>query len=212
MKVTSTHNPHPSLYLLRHGETEWNVAGILQGREDSPLTQRGRAQAKALGTFLKNAGVTHLYASPLGRVQQTILEAKQEHETLSITLVEELVEIYHGSFEGVEKSRLVESNPEFWKQRDQSPHHKLTLPYPDGGESYLDAHNRIKPFVDRILAQASEGTPLAFIAHEGINRMVRGYVRGLAPIHSVDLRQPNNVAIKIATPFTDREELVTFHQ
>ena len=65
----------PPLYILRHGETEWNRAGRMQGHADSPLTARGRAQAAAQGTILAAAGVTALgvdfFVSPLGRARLT---------------------------------------------------------------------------------------------------------------------------------------------
>lgn len=57
--------------LIRHGETEWNVQGRLQGQKDSPLTTAGIAQAKALGRRLKEDHFTHLYSSDLGRTMET---------------------------------------------------------------------------------------------------------------------------------------------
>ncbi|HEX2137690.1 MAG TPA: histidine phosphatase family protein, partial [Microvirga sp.] len=63
------------IYLLRHGETEWNRAGRFQGRLDSPLTPRGREQARRTAEMLQgNIGTTHglaLCASPLGRARET---------------------------------------------------------------------------------------------------------------------------------------------
>jgi len=61
--------------LLRHGETEWNVAGRLQGSLDSPLTPLGREQARRLGAVLaRRLGgdrVPRMQTSPLGRAQET---------------------------------------------------------------------------------------------------------------------------------------------
>ena len=64
---------HPELLVIRHGETEWNRAGRLQGRMDSPLTDKGRAQAQAMGDWLARSGVADhaLLTSPLGRAQAT---------------------------------------------------------------------------------------------------------------------------------------------
>ncbi len=65
----------PEIYLIRHGETEWNRAGRWQGDLDSPLTETGRTQAARIGAALKNAGVgpeTHrFYTSPMGRARRT---------------------------------------------------------------------------------------------------------------------------------------------
>lgn len=63
----------PDIYVLRHGETAWNLEGRMQGRRDSPLTARGRAQAAAQGAALRAAGLAGLPArvSPQGRAQET---------------------------------------------------------------------------------------------------------------------------------------------
>lgn len=66
------------LYVLRHGETEWNREGRIQGARDSALTERGRAQAAAMGRALaveleRNAGPTIFLRSPLGRTRETSL-------------------------------------------------------------------------------------------------------------------------------------------
>jgi broad specificity phosphatase PhoE len=65
----------PELFVLRHGETEWNRARRWQGVLDSPLTEKGRAQALAMGDMLRSAGVTaasHLaLSSPQGRAMAT---------------------------------------------------------------------------------------------------------------------------------------------
>ena len=59
-------------YLVRHGETEWNVEARMQGRLDSRLTARGREQAVRTGEVLARLGVDHVFASPLGRVRETL--------------------------------------------------------------------------------------------------------------------------------------------
>ncbi|NUS70473.1 MAG: histidine phosphatase family protein, partial [Ensifer adhaerens] len=66
----------PSLILIRHGETQWNVAGRLQGRKDTPLTANGVRQALAIGLRLAER-IAHeeknltFWVSPLGRARQT---------------------------------------------------------------------------------------------------------------------------------------------
>ena len=59
-------------YLVRHGETEWNVEARMQGHLDSRLTARGRAQAVRTGEVLARLGVDHIFAPPLGRVRETL--------------------------------------------------------------------------------------------------------------------------------------------
>ncbi|NDV00439.1 histidine phosphatase family protein [Pseudoroseicyclus tamaricis] len=64
----------PDLYVIRHGETEWNAEGRWQGAFDSPLTAKGEAQARALGRLLASRGVAQshaLWCSPQGRARRT---------------------------------------------------------------------------------------------------------------------------------------------
>lgn len=58
--------------LLRHAQTEWNVQKLIQGRQDSPLTEDGAEQAKAWGRFFRKQGWTQILASDLGRVRETV--------------------------------------------------------------------------------------------------------------------------------------------
>ena len=57
--------------LIRHGETDWNVIGKLQGREDIPLNENGKIQAQYCGKALKNMVWTTIITSPLSRARQT---------------------------------------------------------------------------------------------------------------------------------------------
>ena len=52
--MAATAMPRPTIYYIRHGETDWNVAGRLQGRRDVPLNARGRAQASHCGEILRD--------------------------------------------------------------------------------------------------------------------------------------------------------------
>ncbi|MEK7139267.1 MAG: histidine phosphatase family protein, partial [Patescibacteria group bacterium] len=60
-----------SLYFARHGQTVFNLENRFQGLSDSPLTDLGKAQARRLGEFAKQAGVTNLIVSPRGRAIET---------------------------------------------------------------------------------------------------------------------------------------------
>lgn len=70
----------PTLYLMRHGQTEFNVAGLVQGHCDSPLTELGCAQVRAAGRWLAAQGImpTRLISSPLGRARATLSLLRSE--------------------------------------------------------------------------------------------------------------------------------------
>ncbi len=59
------------IYLARHGETEWNAVGRLQGATDIPLDEKGRAQARALGALLSGEGIVAVTTSDLSRARET---------------------------------------------------------------------------------------------------------------------------------------------
>ncbi|EIC86562.1 2,3-diphosphoglycerate-dependent phosphoglycerate mutase GpmB [Serratia sp. M24T3] len=59
------------VYLVRHGETEWNAARRIQGQSDSPLTEKGVFQARQVAERVRNEGITHVISSDLGRTKRT---------------------------------------------------------------------------------------------------------------------------------------------
>lgn len=80
------------IYLIRHGATDWNAMGILQGREDIPLNEKGIKQAEECGEKLKNSGVNFKYiaSSPLSRAYRTA-EIIAEHMGIERPIAEELL-------------------------------------------------------------------------------------------------------------------------
>lgn len=88
------------MILIRHGETVWNAEGRIQGQGDSPLTERGVAQARAVAKRLQNEQFTALYASHLGRVIDTAryIAAISGH---AVTIDERLQERAYGICEGL---------------------------------------------------------------------------------------------------------------
>ena len=91
----------PALLILRHGETEWNRAGRMQGALDSPLTETGRAQARRQGVILRAFGIEgwRWVASPQGRAAQTAAIAAQGLD-LEIATDDRLKEIGIGDWTG----------------------------------------------------------------------------------------------------------------
>jgi probable phosphoglycerate mutase len=93
------------IYLLRHGETEWNLDGRLQGQLDSPLTDLGRRQAQQLAELLATTfGETDLpviQASPLGRAQQTANLIRGRFATTLHLVEPRLAEVSFGDWEGL---------------------------------------------------------------------------------------------------------------
>ncbi|NVJ25895.1 histidine phosphatase family protein [Myxococcus sp. AM011] len=101
------------LILLRHGETEWNALGLLQGHRDSPLSAEGLRQADALAARLSTLSFTALYSSDLGRALQTArrIAAKTGHEVHADA---RLRERGLGILEGLTREEANQRHPEIF--------------------------------------------------------------------------------------------------
>lgn len=128
------------IYLVRHGETEWNSVGRFQGKLDSPLTENGTTQAEGIGRRLAEIGIeaNAFIASPLGRTRQTASIIASCGQFPALKFDDRLAEVSVGSWDGLTHididaqwpGRLDGSTPFDWFFRS-----------PDG-ESYEAAINR----------------------------------------------------------------------
>jgi len=132
------------LILVRHGESTGNAAGLLLGRIDAPLTERGLAQAKTLGASL--AGATRLIASPLERARDT---AAALDLGLPIEIDDRWVEIDYGEFDG---QPLGSVPAEVWRRWRSDPHYR-----PPGGETLAEAGGRVRSACEELFAGSTSG-------------------------------------------------------
>lgn len=101
------------VFLVRHGETEWNAQRRIQGQSDSPLTALGQLQAKQVGQRLISYGITHIISSDLGRTQQTAAIIA-EYLNCPILLEPRLRELNMGILEGRDIQSL-DKEEEAWR-------------------------------------------------------------------------------------------------
>lgn len=161
------------LLLVRHGETDWNAAGRIQGCTDTPLNARGRAQALALAGRLCGERPQRLYTSPLRRARETAAIVGAEL-TLEPETVEALREISFGVWEGCSWEEIQRRWPrEFaWCEGDRLRRS------PPGGESYGQLMERALPAVEAI-RRAPGGTAVA-ICHSAVIRAVLCALEGMS--------------------------------
>jgi broad specificity phosphatase PhoE len=127
------------LILIRHGESTGNAAGLLLGRIDAPLTERGLAQAKTLGGSV--SGVTRVVSSPLQRARDT---AAALDLGLPIEIDERWVELDYGEFDG---QPLGSVPAEVWQRWRSDPHYR-----PPGGETLAEAGVRVRSACEDLFA------------------------------------------------------------
>ena len=95
------------LYLIRHGETKWNIEKRCQGHTDIPLNETGLAQAEKLGHHMRDVPIDAVYASDLGRATQTGEQVARQHG-LPVQQREGLRERFYGEWEGLSFEQIAE--------------------------------------------------------------------------------------------------------
>jgi broad specificity phosphatase PhoE len=134
------------ILLVRHGETDWNLAGRFQGRSDVPLNQKGVEQANALASALGGESLAAIYSSPLVRARETARLIQVFHPSAPLYEEEGLVEMDLGEFEGIEGPRWAEKHADFRKAWRDNPA-SVTMP---GGESLQEVQARAMATLERI--------------------------------------------------------------
>ena len=175
------------LFLLRHGQTEWNVAGRYQGRLDSPLTALGERQAEALGRALahKAQGLGEpliAHVSPLGRAQRSA-DLAGRHLALDRRIEPRLAEVNLGAWDGL---TIVEIEAEFPGAMAGTTHFDWYFRGP-GAESF----ERLCDRVSRWLGELDDQATVAF-THGVTSRIVRGLYLGLNKTEMLTLPVPQD--------------------
>lgn len=169
---------HTTLYLVRHGATEANLARPprLQGRRhDAPLARLGVRQAEATRDFLAGRGITVCYSSPLLRAVQTATIIAAPHG-LAPTTLEAVNECDVGRWEGLDWQTIRYLDAEAHRDFMADP---ASHGYP-GGESFADVHRRVAPALERLLVQHA-GQSILVVAHHVVNRTYLAGLLGLTP-------------------------------
>ena len=164
------------ILLVRHGETEWNLQRRHQGRFDSPLTERGEAQAHAIGQLvgtLPNYATARIVASPLGRARRTAeIICQRLDPAPELSFDDRLRELSLGSWDGLTYSEIEMCSPGIF---DGEGRHDWCFRSPDG--------ERYETFSARVGGWLSEGVdaPLVIVVTHGmVSRVLRGLYANLS--------------------------------
>jgi probable phosphoglycerate mutase len=174
-----------TLFLIRHGETAWNAEGRFQGILDSPLTDRGIAQAEACGRRLAKVGgtVDAFHASPLGRTRQTAAILRKFGRYPETHWDARLQEVSLGSWDGLIDADIDAGWP---GMLDGASPHDWFFRAPDG-ESYEATMDRVSAWL-----RGLNGTVVA-VSHGLVGRLIRGAYMGLARDAALRLPVPQDV-------------------
>lgn len=194
------------IYMIRHGETVWNVASKLQGHANVTLSDNGRRQAELLGSRLSGLKFDQFYASDLARAYETARIIAQYHNNQDIKTLPELREINFGRWEGFSINEIQGIYPEEIKQWWKTP---LQTRVP-GGESLGDLVKRVVTVVKNIIESRSGGNIL-LVTHGGVIRSVVGTVLGMDLNEHWRLRQDNACLNIIDFPEWNKGILMLFN-
>lgn len=158
-----------TLYLVRHGETDWNKQGLIQGQQDIQLNQTGRQQAEKLQPFFQSHEVDHYYSSDLKRAHETGVIAT---ESMSIQIQQDngLRERCFGKYETHTRKYIRETwDPDFFHKSKGEPDGPI-----EGAEGILDFQKRSVDTISKIAVRHS-GQRLAIFTHGGVIRSWLSY-------------------------------------
>ncbi len=150
------------LWLVRHGETEANVAGLYSGHAPTPLTERGIAQAQTLGTLLRNVPVDNVLCSELERARHTTQLILGERE-VPVRNMPELNEMFFGDWEMRHHRDLAREDAEnyaVWCNDWQNA-------TPTNGEGFQEFSQRVERFIAQ-LADYKASQNLLVVSHQGV--------------------------------------------
>ena len=150
------------LILVRHGETDGNIRGILQGQFDGQLTEKGRAQARALGARLRDEPIDLAFSSDLSRAVDTAAAVLAGRQCM-VEYTPLLRERHFGAMEGKPLGE--------WRDAVAKSGLSTFDICPEGGESFADLMERAYAFRERMSSVFEDQTVLA-VGHGAVNRAV----------------------------------------
>lgn len=177
-----------NLYLARHGQTFFNLEDKLGG--DSELTPKGIEHAEKISKWLNQYKIDIIYCSPLKRSVQTAEILHKYHQNTPLIKLPELTEVSAGDMDSLTYSEFEKNFPELFKARKNDKYHWV---FPNG-ESYETARQRISPFLDKLRSKKGN---FVIIGHQGINRIILGYLLNLPKEETLDIVIPNDVIFEI---------------
>ena len=202
-----------TLILVRHGESEWNRAGRIQGQVNSPLTVLGINQAKAIRDYLSGILLNQeleIYTSPLDRALQTaeIIAQGIEYPSRKIIIEERLNDFNVGEISGTFGwDKVAEIFPEQAQLRLQDPMRF----HPSGGESGAEFEARLRSLLEDL---KDDDTLKLMVSHGIVNKFIRGILKNLSGKEMVELGESQNTIYRleqgeeteIKIPLSNREK------
>lgn len=165
------------IYLVRHGETDWNAAGRFMGQQDIALNARGREQAQQRAESLRDIAWAGCFSSDLSRCRETaevIVSAGSSPR--DIVRDARLREIHGGLLEGLTRDEQRDRFPEWWHANQR---HGYADRFPEG-ETFFDLTDRVHEAMDDITRTCRGAEPVLVVTHGGVITALLVSILGLA--------------------------------
>lgn len=159
------------LFLIRHGQTDWNLTHRYQGQGDIPLNKTGISQAVRVASKLAEENIDGIFSSDLQRATVTAEKIAQYHQDIELKTMPALRELDFGQWEGLKYQEIEKECPVHLKKWSETPG-EIT---PPGGESLLELQSRVISQVEEI-CQENQGNNLVLVTHGGVIRTLLTYI------------------------------------
>ena len=171
------------VYVVRHGQTAWNLEEVFRGRADIPLDETGKKEVHLAGEALKNETIHAVYSSPLCRSMETAENIAKFHN-LPVTPLEAIIDISYGDWEGVSLQKVHEKFPELYSLWLREPH-KVRFP---NGETLKEVRLRTMGALENLVAKHQKET-IVLVAHRVPNKVLCCALLGLDNSHLWRIQQ-----------------------
>ncbi|TDO92184.1 alpha-ribazole phosphatase/probable phosphoglycerate mutase [Halanaerobium saccharolyticum] len=163
------------LYLLRHGETDWNQKSIFQGQTDVDLNKKGRDQARKTAELFQEIEIDQIYSSDLKRAKNTARLIVHD-KNLEIRENKQLREVSFGDWEGLSFAEIKKQYPDQVVSWQQDPIHNS----PPAGEKLLNFKLRIEDFFKKIISR-HQGDKILVVTHGGVIKVYLTAILSIKP-------------------------------
>ena len=161
-----------TVYLTRHGQTEWNIEKRLQGHGNSPLTESGLRGAEELSKRLENINIERIYTSPIERAYKTAIILKG-NKNIDVVKHEGLKEMNFGDFEGKITEDVMKENPDWNINLIMQGNLEMRAP---NGETLAEVRERVSKAMDEIIKD-NEGKTILIVGHGITLKAIMNYFK-----------------------------------
>lgn len=161
------------VYVVRHGQTAWNLEEVFRGRMDIPLDETGKKEVHLAGEALKDETLHAIYSSPLSRSMETA-ENIAKFQNIEVKPLEAIIDISYGEWEGVSLAEVQKKYPDLCALWLKEPH-KVRFP---NGESLEQVRVRTQNAIENLL-EKHENENIALVAHRVPNKVISCALLGI---------------------------------